>query len=440
VTTTGDLILGTTPATSGDLRVNHGFSANGRDNGNTTNVSLIRWGTTTNTLILGSSNAGYNTSLFGDAIAISGVGNTVTSVNGTPVLTVSSSSVSSAQPISVGTNPSTSGTYNLPNNGTIRMRNNANSADILVLNVNTSDVITLGNSAAAAVLLSGANVLLRPNGTDRLALSDTIAEFRLATIQIDTAVTSPVFLQEDNTTNGATAQNLVIQAQKATGTTSTGGDLRLQSGTGTTTAGAVRLYAGSVNNFTVFPNSCDVNCSSLVFSSGVATPQLGQNTDSSATVTGDTLTIHAQDCSGTTAVTAGALIVSAGSATGGSGTRNGGACTVSSGTGATADGDLTLKRGSTTVFSATSTATALGNSTILVEGASLSGRKVVALARGSAISATQMPSNSGDGVVYIAACTTAPTANPVSGQVVFTDASGTWIRGSSGTVTQVAPP
>jgi hypothetical protein len=82
----------------------------------------------------------------------------------------------------------------------------------------------------------------------------------------------------------------------------------------------------------------------------------------------------------------------------------------------------------------------LGNSTILVEGASLSGRKVVALARGSAISATQMPSNSGDGVVYIAACTTAPTANPVSGQVVFTDASGTWIRGSSGTVTQVAPP
>lgn len=176
----------------------------------------------------------------------------------------------------------------------------------------------------------------------------------------------------------------------------------------------------------------------LTYASSVVTPVISQAVDSTATVTGDLFTFNAQDCSGTTAVTAGALAIRAGNATGGSGTRNGGAASLASGTGATTDGNLTLLRGATTVFSATSTATGVGNSTIIIEGASLSSRKVVALGRGSAVSATQVPS--GDGLVYIAAATTVPSSNPVSGVVVYVDSSGnTWIRGTAGTLTMIAP-
>jgi hypothetical protein len=260
---------------------------------------------------------------------------------------------------SSGSNPATTGNVRIVNNGSVRFRNNANSSDIIALNVSTGDAVSLGDSSALAVVLSSSTVLLRPAGTDRFALTDTVAEYRLSTVQFDTAVTSPV---------------------------------------------------------------------------------LNQETDSTASVTGDTFTINAQDCSGTTSVTAGAMAIRGGNATGASGTRNGGGLTLASGTGATSDGNVTINRGSTAVFSATSTATAVGNSTILVEGASISGRKFVSLARGSALSATQVPTNTGDGVLYLSACTTAPTANPVGGQLLWVDSSGNlWARGPSGSVTMLNP-
>lgn len=238
--------------------------------------------------------------------------------------------------ISLGTSPAAAGDVRIGNNGSVRFRNNVGSADILALNVNTSDVLTLGNSTTG-VLLSGTTILLRPNGTDRFALTDTIAELRCATFQFDTAVTTPVIIQEANSTNSATGQLLRITAQQTTGTSSTGGGLELGSGPGTL-----------------------------------------------------------------------------------------------------ADGNVTIKRGATVILSATSTGTGIGNSTILVEGASLSGRKVVSLLRGSGVSATQVPS--GDGILYIAYATTLPTSNPTSGFEQFCDATGYYLRGPSGTVTQIALP
>jgi hypothetical protein len=69
ITTTGDILLGTTPATVGDFRVNHGFTLNGRDNGNANDRSGVRWGAvSTDTWTFG--DAAVSASLVGSAIQI----------------------------------------------------------------------------------------------------------------------------------------------------------------------------------------------------------------------------------------------------------------------------------------------------------------------------------------------------------------------------------
>jgi len=72
-----------------------------------------------------------------------------------------------------------------------------------------------------------------------------------ATMRWAAATTSPTLTQADLATNGATGQALKIQAQNATGTTSTGGALNLSSGTGTSSAGAVNLQVGGTTRFEV---------------------------------------------------------------------------------------------------------------------------------------------------------------------------------------------
>lgn len=64
-------------------------------------------------------------------------------------------------------------------------------------------------------------------------------------LYFDKAVPTPVFYQETDTTNGITGDTFTIQAQNATGTTTTGGILKLQSGTGTTAPGSIQLWVGA---------------------------------------------------------------------------------------------------------------------------------------------------------------------------------------------------
>jgi hypothetical protein len=65
----------------------------------------------------------------------------------------------------------------------------------------------------------------------------------------------------------------------------------------------------------------------------------------------------------------------------------------------------------------------------------ISGNAVVALVRGSALTSTQMPANTGNGVIYIANAGTAPTANPVSGGILYCEAGALKYRGTGGTTT-----
>jgi hypothetical protein len=80
-----------------------------------------------------------------------------------------------------------------------------------------------------------------------------------------------------------------------------------------------------------------------------------------------------------------------------------------------------------------------GAGVVMIEGAEPGvGRRVVALCRGAALTATQMPANTGDLVAYLANCAAAPTANAFGGGILYSDAGALKWRGPSGTITTIA--
>lgn len=70
---------------------------------------------------------------------------------------------------------------------------------------------------------------------------------------------------------------------------------------------------------------------------------------------------------------------------------------------------------------------------VQAEATSLS--RVLSMLRTSAITTTEMPTGTGDLVAYIGNCATAPTANPVSGGILYCEGGALKYRGSGGTVT-----
>lgn len=98
--------------------------------------------------------------------------------------------------------------------------------------------------------LSGTNTsqtVVSISGTSPIAITPSVLRW------LDTTIV-PTLKQNDNTINSATGEVLTVQAQNATGTSSTGGDLALTSGTGTSSNGKVSLQAGGVEQFKVVTN------------------------------------------------------------------------------------------------------------------------------------------------------------------------------------------
>jgi hypothetical protein len=178
------------------------------------------------------------------------------------------------------------------------------------------------------------DVTLRTGSTTRLSLSATLAAFSLVTVQWSAAVLAPTLKQADNTTNGATAETLTVQAANATGTTSTGGSLTLSSGTGTTSAGSVRLAVGGSFVVVLTSTTVLVSVSTLSFSSTL-TPLIKQNDLVTNGATGAAFTVQAQNATGTTST--------------------GGDLNLTSGTGTSAAGVVNIKSGGTTKLTANAT-------------------------------------------------------------------------------------
>lgn len=67
------------------------------------------------------------------------------------------------------------------------------------------------------------------------------------------------------------------------------------------------------------------------------------------------------------------------------------------------------------------------------------GRRAVVLGLGAAVTATELPAGTGDRVVYIADYATAPTANPVSGQLLYAGGHALAARSPNGVTTDISP-
>lgn len=113
------------------------------------------------------------------------------------------------------------------NNGAVNLKDGQGTDRV---SVTTSGDVNL-NGSNNVTLTSGQEVILSSNG-----------------LQFSEGTTSPVFSQEDNTTNSATGETLTIHPQDATGSGSTGGSLVLRPGSGNSTDGEIDIRDADGNS------------------------------------------------------------------------------------------------------------------------------------------------------------------------------------------------
>ena len=66
--------------------------------------------------------------------------------------------VTASTKLNFGTNPSTSGLINLPNNSSIEARNAANTADLVIATLDSGNTLTIGNTTSAVNVTAGSNI------------------------------------------------------------------------------------------------------------------------------------------------------------------------------------------------------------------------------------------------------------------------------------------
>lgn len=134
----------------------------------------------------------------------------------------------------------------------VTIRNTANTGDIELLGVTNSNSVVIGdgviNNNVNLNVPSGNLIQVQGAGTNALAV--TVNPTGTTTIQTASTVTSTVINQAGTSIASAVGAPLTIQAQNATGTTATGGQIIITSGTGTTAAGSTVLQTGGVTRLT----------------------------------------------------------------------------------------------------------------------------------------------------------------------------------------------
>jgi hypothetical protein len=394
IITTGSLLLGTTPASSGNFRVPHGFTMNGFDSGGTLNRSIIQWGNTANTLVLGSTATGVATVLNGDTIAVGATTGPVTvSIASVAQLTVATNLVTLPTALSIGTNPASAGNIRLSNGGIIRGRNNANTADLDMLTTGSTDQIILGNSSDCSVLLNAQNVLLRPAGTDRVQVTDTVFEWRLATVRFDVAVASGTIQYELDSTAAVTGKTLSLIGQDVTGT-------------GATIGGPVAIRAGNSTNGT--GGGMDIRSGTGGTSTARGDFLLRIGSDIFLSMPG----VNPLPTSGNLRMYHGATVLTGRDSLN---ATNAGLIRW----GVTSNDLLTFGNSvySTELLGAS---VSVGDGSAYLEIAVLAtNREILSILLGSNISTTQMQAGTGDKVAFWADATTAPTAKPAGGSILY---------------------
>lgn len=123
-----------------------------------------------------------------------------------------------------------------------------------VFSVKQSDGSIVGGFLAGGDLSGSATnqTLVSISGSNPIQIAPSNLQYKNTT-------SNPKINQADQTSSLINGQSLTVQAQNATGATSTGGALNLSSGSGTTSAGNINLQVGGVNIATVDSNKFTTN-------------------------------------------------------------------------------------------------------------------------------------------------------------------------------------
>lgn len=314
--------------------------------------------------------------------------------------------------ITIGSNFASNGYIRLPNATTvIAARNAANTSDIICMSTNSSNGLLLGCDASFANLVStiylqattsatvavnnqtfisltgsnpaGAIGLYRaPNATTVIASRNAANSADIGLISTNNS--NSLFVGSDNALGNRASVTEILSA---------GDILILNAG-----AGAAQFsFTGS----------------NLTLSSTLSSPKISQTTRASDLATNN-LSIQAQSAFATASTNI-----------------NGGILRLQGGAAKT-DGSSGLRGGVRLELDSVGI--------VMVEaGEVIAGNRYTALNRGSNLTSTQMPANTGDLVTFVGNAATVPTANPVSGGILYSSGgSGTW-RSSSGTTTVFGP-
>ncbi len=184
------LALGGTAATSGSMRVAHGFNLLARNNANSGNPNVISFGAgTTDQVKVGDSTVASM------RLDVATGGSITLNVNAVAEYDFSSVGLNMTDnTLRFGTNPATSGAIRLPNttSGAIMFRNNANTNNVLGMQLTAADDLqigTIGGVSPASMRLdvaTGGAITLYVNANAEYSFSATAANFTDNALQFGT--------------------------------------------------------------------------------------------------------------------------------------------------------------------------------------------------------------------------------------------------------------
>lgn len=183
--------------------------------------------------------------------------------------------------LTTGTTPARSGAISMSNNSAIKARNAADSTDVNLLSISSSNNLAIGDGSNNGTVVVNAGlaafVKLQVNNSDRLNVAGASMDSIVSTFNwYDTggtlaltanlngagasnltwaSATTPTLTQTTNTTGSATGKLLTISAQTCSGTTSTGGSLTIGTGSGTSNPGTLTFKLGSTITSQISPST-----------------------------------------------------------------------------------------------------------------------------------------------------------------------------------------
>lgn len=448
-----------TVATTGDLRLRNTGSVESRNNAGNGNLDVIKTDSSDN-IIVGSSNSTTVAIKAATNLALQGGLDTIFFQDSAVTPRIVQSNETSA-----GVSGDTFTIHAQDSTGT----GTKSGGDLFLRAGNASG----GTDTGGNVTLQAGNgdslgeVRLNAGDGTRIAIMDSSQiEMRVGLLEFDTAVSTPTLQQENTSETGVSGDTFTIHAQDSNGTgtksggdlflrggsasggTDTGGDLILQTGSGDGGShGSIRLRDASANTVVRIPGDgsfVEFQTDLLQFHIDEVTPTIRQQDETGSGVSGETFTIHSQDHTATSGTNvAGNFIIRAGDSSGSGATQNDGG--VLSLVGGTATG-ATTNNGGDVLITAGNGATSAGN--VSLRSADNTTRIQVrsddtCLIGGSGVNTSFFAAASNyqsmSGGMFIGNASAEPTGNPTSGGFLFVDGGALKWRGSSGTITTIAP-